>query len=80
MNARPLSGRAFFSAAPQNHGAGAAVGVFMQDTIDVVVTWAGTPLAVERLARGQKFTLGAAPSHTSPDSTLINLPCVFGSW
>ena len=40
----------------------------MQDTIDVVVTWAGTPLAVERLARGQKFTLGPAPSRTSPDT------------
>lgn len=32
-----------------------------QRTIDVVVTWAGTPLCVERLARAQTFTLGAMP-------------------
>lgn len=27
--------------------------------VDVVVRWAGTPLAVERIARGETFTLGA---------------------
>ncbi len=32
-----------------------------QRSIDVVVTWAGTPLCVERLARAETFTLGAAP-------------------
>lgn len=30
-------------------------------SIDVVVTWAGTPLAIERLAPGETFTIGAAP-------------------
>lgn len=32
-----------------------------QRSIDVVVSWAGTPLCVERLARAQSFTLGASP-------------------
>lgn len=30
-------------------------------TIDVVVTWAGTPLAIERLGPAETFTVGAAP-------------------
>jgi hypothetical protein len=32
-----------------------------QRSIDVVVSWAGTALCVERLARAQTFTIGASP-------------------